>query len=421
MYKEQHGKLEKYYIILFFIYFSTICFLYPYGISFSKEISFRISDLFAIFITFFGLLVIIISNRIKKDFLFIFFPIFPFLFLEFLLPLFGSVYFSSFDGIINSIRIVFLFAPILIFVIYFGKNSIANFDRILEKNLTFILILNGIYSLIQFFVVNSYLPETFLITRYFEPYAVDEQYKILDSTRVSGFFVNSTALSLFSILCFIFYFAKYVFLNKSKYLLLSILSLFLILLSGSRVAYIVAIIVLLLNFIYLKWKQKIYILLILVALTLILIALFDKIIDPSEYFIRIIRLRDGLENDYSLALRLEYTWPSVLKGLESYPFGTLLQPTLIFGLIDSGYLTYYAQGKWLFIAAILLMIISYLIKSIKGLILQKSIYQLMIINISIYILIALLVSNPLRSPVLLFFYLIFIYFSYLERRNVNEN
>lgn len=338
-----------------------------------------------------------------------------------MLPLFGSLYFSSFDGIINSIRIVFLFAPILIFVIYFGKNSIVNFDRLLEKYLTFILISNEMYSLIQFFVVNSYLPESFLITKYLEPYAVDEQYKILDSTRASGFFVNSTALSLFSILCFIFYFAKYVFLNKSKYLLLSILSLLLILFSGSRVAYIAAIIVLLLNFIYLKWKQKLYIFLTFAGLTLILIVLFNKIIDPSEYFIRIIRLRDGLDNDYSLAFRLEHTWPSVLEGLESYPFGTLLQPTIVFGLIDSGYLTYYAQGKWLFIAAILLMIMSYLIQSIKGLILQKSIYSLMIINISIYILGALLVSNPLRSPVLLFFYLIFIYFSYLERGNVNEN
>ena len=39
-----------------------------------------------------------------------------------------------------------------------------------------------------------------------------------------------------------------------------------------------------------------------------------------------------------------------------YPFGTLISAPRIAALIDSGYLNFYMQGKWVFVAALALML-----------------------------------------------------------------
>src|SRR5690606_14260338 len=93
----------------------------------------------------------------------------------------------------------------------------------------------------------------------------------------------------------------------------------------------------------------------------------------------------GLEYDNSFGARMYRIWPLALQELRAYPFGTFSSPTEKIGLIDSGYLTYYAQGKWVFIFILFLFLVSILIRGMKSFSNKRNWATIMLLSISLYI------------------------------------
>ena len=68
-------------------------------------------------------------------------------------------------------------------------------------------------------------------------------------------------------------------------------------------------------------------------------------------------------------------------------------------LIDSGYLNYYLQGHWVFIASITFMLVSQWViglRSLRGPYLRPG--GLMILFLACYVTVGMIITNPLRSP-----------------------
>jgi hypothetical protein len=76
----------------------------------------------------------------------------------------------------------------------------------------------------------------------------------------------------------------------------------------------------------------------------------------------------------------------------------------VVGLIDSGYLTYYIQGKWVFVASVVLMLAGQL--AVGFWCLRRPQFLpggLMLLFVSIYLTLAMVITNPLRMPVVIAF------------------
>lgn len=66
----------------------------------------------------------------------------------------------------------------------------------------------------------------------------------------------------------------------------------------------------------------------------------------------------------SFSQRLFLSWPNALEVVEKLPFGTLSLSlsAIVIGTIDYGYLTYYTQGKFIFIFAVIILFLSLIFK-----------------------------------------------------------
>ena len=111
-------------------------------------------------------------------------------------------------------------------------------------------------------------------------------------------------------------------------------SLVLIIASTSRTAYLIAFVFIIIA-IFLNFRKSFKLIGIGTIVIIAVIIIINNTLGVEEYFSRFLRLDDGLENDYSLNLRAQVIWPYVLNNLSSYPVGTLVPPTDIFGVIDS--------------------------------------------------------------------------------------
>lgn len=396
-------------------YLITLCFGYSYGITLFGSINLRVSDFIAIFLVLFGLFLLFkINNIYIKPFI----PILPFLTLEVILPIIGGVFLVSIQDISSGFRIVLLYMPILLYFFFFGTKALSLFDNMIYKTLQWVVILNLIYCSIQFLVLYSILPENVLLENYLSQWAVDDHYRILDGLRASGFFINSTSLSIFGLISMAYFLSKYILLSGRKNLYFGLTSLILVIASTSRTAYLVALVFIVLV-ILMNVRKSFKLILVGSVAILVFIIVINNTLGGEEFFSRFIRLDDGLESDYSLGLRMEVIWPYVITNLSSYPVGTLIPPTNVFGVVDSGYLTYYAQGKWMFIISLIFLLIltayKYLLKFLK----RDNWSVIFLIFILIYIFTSMIVSNPLRNPIVIYFllYALFISYNSFNRNN----
>jgi hypothetical protein len=122
-------------------------------------------------------------------------------------------------------------------------------------------------------------------------------------------------------------------------------------------------------------------------------------------FSRFQRLADaGLLEDRSFGERVYDTWPTALAAARDYHFGTLIQAPRALPLIDSGYLTYYLQGKWLFVAAVVVLLAGQWLLGLRAFFGARSQrLGLMTLFLAIFLTGALIISNPLRSPLVISF------------------
>lgn len=391
-----HNFMQK----MLVLYLLALCFCYTYGINLNS-ISIRISDIILFAFIFIGVCLIILRKEIRihpKVFL----PFIPLILLETILPIIGA-FSADLTDIASGFRILTLYLPIIVYFQLYGSKGIEILDNRISNCLKVVIVANFIYSMVQLLVVFNYFPESMLVTKYFEQWAVDEHFQIIDGIRASGFFVNTTSLSVFGLISMSYFLAKYRKFQDNKDILYGATALTLIIVSTSRLAYISAtviiIIALLLN-VRKSWKFFI----IISSISTAVLFFINKSVGFDMFFSRFIRLQDGLENDYSMKARL-VNWDYILESLNTTsPIGTLISPIRIFGSIDSGYLTYYAQGKWLFILALIFLFLSIMVIIFKYLFNPKNYWSVIfLLFISIYIFMALIISNPLRSPTIIFF------------------
>ena len=85
----------------------------------------------------------------------------------------------------------------------------------------------------------------------------------------------------------------------------------------------------------------------------------DATMGIERMFHRFQRLAEsGLLADVSFGERITDIAATALAVASDYPMGTLISAPRIAALIDSGYLNYYLQGKWVFMASITFMLMS---------------------------------------------------------------
>lgn len=403
----------KYAKLLGFYLFSLV-FFYPYGVSFGGS-SLRFSDLVAIILITIGLLSILKSKKLSSKITLLWF-IFPFLLFEIFFHLIGVIQYPN-VSIDSSLRVLILYLPFLFIFTNFNYESFLVLEKSFEKFLILSLLITFFYSLIQVSVLYGFINEVFLFQRYLYPFAVDAHFNITDGMRVSGFFNNGIGLSIFGVASYSYFLAKALFIFKKTYIVYTIISLLLILLSATRVAFLVAILILLIDIFAIpsKLKDKLKILLNLSSMSVISLLLINLTLGTEQFFLRFSRLGQGLENDYSFNYRVDYLWPNALKAVDELPFGTLVQPFNVIGLIDSGYLSYYAQGKWLFLSAMLLFLIGNLVYTLITYKTSKNKWKnIFLLNFSVYLLIEAVTHNPMRNALILFFIfygLISVYYS----------
>ncbi|WP_121639074.1 O-antigen ligase family protein [Virgibacillus sp. Bac330] len=391
-----HNFMQK----MLILYLLALCFSYTYGINLNS-ISIRISDIILFAFIFIGVCLIILRKEIRihpKIFL----PIIPFILLETILPIIGA-FSADLTDIASGFRILILYLPIIVYFLLYGLKGIEILDNRISNSLKIVIVANFIYSMVQLLVVFNYFPENMLVTKYFEQWTVDEHFQIIDGIRASGFFVNTTSLSVFGLISMSYFLAKYRKFHYNKDLLYAAAALTLIIVSTSRMAYISATVILvvaLLINIRKSWKFFI----IISSISTAVLFFINKSVGFDMFFSRFIRLQDGLENDYSMKARL-VNWDNILEILDTtFPIGTLISPIRIFGSIDSGYLTYYAQGKWLFILALVFLFLSIMVILCKYLFNPNNYWSVIfLLFVSIYVFTALIISNPLRSPTIIFF------------------
>jgi O-Antigen ligase len=410
--------LKNIFLYILAIYVIALFYLYPYGIQIGGDNSVRIPDIIVLILCAIGLGVFLKYRKFTVNPLLMFLPVIPFLIMEVLFPLLGPVFIKDIPlaAALSSGRILLIYLPVIIFFVLTTNKEAESFDHLMQKLLRISVAVNLVYGLVQISVVSKILPKLFLITMYLKPLSVDEHYRILDGFRASGFFTNTTGLAVFGIVVLSYFLSKYSISTDRSDLIYAFLGFALILLSTARAAYAVSFLIILMALFTIPRKQAIRLFFSLIGIMTAIVIFAFLTAGFNVFFKRIIRLKDGLGADYSFNHRLEVLWPKVFEKITDYPFGTFIPPTKIVGLIDSGYITYYAQGKWLFIAALVFMILGNFYLIITSLRVRKNWPSLFLMFLFTYIILAMVINIPMRSPVIIFFILYGLGFLNYERR-----
>jgi hypothetical protein len=284
------------------------------------------------------------------------------------------------------------------------RNSVL-FEAKLERVLSVTLWLNFGYALMQIASTLGIIPGALLVTSWLEPWAVDRNYNLIQGLRPAGFFANSTALSVFGIVCLAFFYARYVSGAMRRDLVHVLLALGVIVLSTSRTAYAAGAAILFAGWLHLSPGRKSVIALILAAGIAALLVVVEQTVGIDEAFYRFQRLADsGLLEDASLGKRVYQSWPAAFAAAQAYPIGTLVQATRALPVIDSGYLNYYLQGRWIFVGALAVLLAGHWWIGLRAFFGPSSRrYGLLVLFLVIYLSAAMIVSNPLRSPLMIAF------------------
>jgi hypothetical protein len=302
----------------------------------------------------------------------------------------------------NSGRMILFWFPIFLFALIIPAVESFEFERKIRKVFQVTLVLNFGYSIIQVLVGLGFLPDFFIVTKIFEPFAVDSHFRIIQGWRVAGFFTNTSALAVFSTAMFALFCARYVADGKNSDLFFSCISIALVLMTQSRASIAAVCIILGITWIIIPKKYKFLSSLAIFSVIFVSLEIVNLLIGLDEFFSRFIRLREGVLEDYSFGKRYYEIWPLVLHSLDDYPLGTLLSPAALFGVVDSGYLTYFAQGKWIFLMAPVLLIGTALLLGIRGILWHQNWPRLCLLFLGIYLSGAMITMIPLRSPIIAF-------------------
>ena len=385
-------------------YLVALLYVYPYGISFGDEASLRISDLFALIAMAVGVGAIILrqSVRIDRTFLAV---AGAFVVLELLLPFVGAVGYRRPGDAASALRMAMLWLPMVFLTMLAPPRNSVLFEAKLERVLSVTLWLNFGYALMQIANTLGIIPAAMLVTSWLEPWAVDRNYNLIQGLRPAGFFANSTALSVFGIVCLAFFYARYVSGAMRRDLVHVLLALGVIVLSTSRTAYAAGAAILFAGWLHLSPGRKSVMALILAAGIAALLVVVEQTVGIDEAFYRFQRLADsGLLEDASLGKRVYRSWPAAFAAAQAYPIGTLVQATRALPVIDSGYLNYYLQGRWVFVAALAVLLAGHWWIGLRAFLGPPSRrFGLLVLFLVIYLSAAMIVSNPLRSPLMIAF------------------
>jgi hypothetical protein len=166
-------------------------------------------------------------------------------------------------------------------------------------------------------------------------------------------------------------------------------------------------------------RRKLKLVAILLAGVAAVMLLIEETVGLAEAFYRFTRvLESGLLADVSFGQRIQHTWPAALAVARDYPFGTLISAPRIAALIDSGYLNFYMQGKWVFVAALALMLLGMLVTGLHCLRRPRpAAGGMMLLFLSIFLLPAMVTSNPIRTPIVI----VFLVFAFWKLKTERES
>ncbi len=386
-------------------YLVTLIFFYPYGLPLIGKNNLRVSDLMALPLIFLCL-VVLAERKSIKDYPVLNSFVLAFIIFELAYPVLGLL--SGYEGlgaISNTLRMALIWLPFLLYIHVSDVEKVESLDALVNKLLKFSMVINLTYGLMQIASRLGMIPASFLVTNYMTPFAVDDHFRVTDGIRASGFFVNTTGLSVFAILTMTYFLARFIGKQKSWDALFVLVSFVTIVITTSRAAVLTACLTLFLGWIFFGRSQKILSALAFLSFAVFALVLIDQYIGMDVLFGRFFRLLEGGASDKSFSARSERIWPKVFQKLEPYEYGTLVNAVSKVGLVDSGYLTYYAQGKWPFILVLALMLIGSFVKSIN-LFLNKNNWGLfLVMGTVVYLGLTMVVLNPIRSPFAIFFLL----------------
>lgn len=392
------------YEILVLVYLASLFYFYPYGISLGADASIRAPDLLGLLCLAAGAVAIALQQRMRVDFLFLAI-VGPFVLLEIATPVIGAFGYRKIYDVVSSLRMAILWLPMIMLVLLAMPAAEPRFERRFRALLVVSLWLNTPYAMVQIAVDFGVLPEWMAFTRFLEPWAVATNFEVVLGLRPAGFFTNTTALSVFGIVCLCNFYALYVTRREPADLRYTLASLFVILLTTSRVAFAAAALVLAVGWFALNGRRKLNLVAILLAGVASILLVIEQTIGLEQAFYRFTRLAEsGLLADVSFGQRIQHTWPAALAVARDYPFGTLISAPRIAALIDSGYLNFYMQGKWVFIASVVVMIAGMLAVGLHCLRQRRpAAGGLMVLFLSIFLALAMVTSNPIRTPLVIVF------------------
>jgi hypothetical protein len=385
-------------------YLVALLFLYPYGVSLGDEASLRLSDLFALLALVVGAGALVLRQQIRIDRTFLAIAG-AFVLLELLLPFVGAIGYRRPGDAASALRMAMLWLPMVFLTMLAPPRNSVIFEAKLERVLSVTLWLNIGYAILQIANTLGVVPRALLVTSWLEPWAVDKNYNLIQGLRPAGFFANSTALSVFGIVCLAFFYARYVSGAVRRDLVNTLLALGVVALSTSRTAYAAAAAILFAGWLHLSPGRKSVMALVLASGIAALLVVVEQTVGIDEAFYRFQRLADsGLLEDVSLGKRVNQSWPAAIAAAQSYPIGTLVQATRALPVIDSGYLNYYLQGRWVFVAAVAVLLAGQWWLGLRAFFGPASRrLGLLALFLAIYLSAAMIVSNPLRSPLMIAF------------------
>jgi hypothetical protein len=328
-----------------------------------------------------------------------------FVLLALLLPFVGAVGYRRAGGAARALRMAVLWLPMVFLTMLAPPRNSVLFEAKLERVLSVTLWLNFGYAILQIANTLGVVPRALLVTSWLEPWAVDKNYNLIQGLRPAGFFANSTALSVFGIVCLAFFYARYVSGAVRRDLVNTLLALGVVALSTSRTAYAAAAAILFAGWLHLSPGRKSVMALVLASGIAALLVVVEQTVGIDEAFYRFQRLADsGLLEDASLGKRVYQSWPAAFAAAQAYPIGTLVQATRALPVIDSGYLNYYLQGRWIFVAALAVLLAGHWWIGLRAFLGPPSRrFGLLVLFLVIYLSAAMIVSNPLRSPLMIAF------------------
>ncbi|MBV7257577.1 hypothetical protein KCG44_12360 [Pacificimonas sp. WHA3] len=388
-------------------YLFSILFFYPYGFAVSGDNYLRISDFFAVLSFFVGIVIIMKRGSIYR------YPVFELLVLplavcEIIYPMLSIPGLGAgLSGLGNSLRMILLWGPALVLIWSTSNRDFSLYDSSVWKLFTFALLANLFYGFVQMLYAIGIAPATLIFTSHLERFAVDSHFRIIDYIRAAGFFGNTSGLAAFAMICQSYFFARFISRNTTTDLYLGLISAILSVMTLSRASMVGTLLILTFLWLRLDLRKKFISVVAFLVFMIPFLFLIDEYVGIDLLFHRYEVFFElgasGVLSDSSFSLRFYEFWPRVIEKLDAYPLGTLSSPGEKIGLIDSGYLTYYAQGRMPFLLASIILPLGLIMIGTSSFLKKRNEGSIQLGFISLYILGAMVVSIPLRYPFIVFF------------------